>query len=114
MIKTNILIQIIVISPLNNTVLLQFRVSNVKTKLKTYIKLKPLISSLLWRLYHDNISFRSKVIPINVLKIPVLVLPVLVLNHPDNNYRTPEINKGELLHYTGKLRNHLVNLIFIF
>jgi hypothetical protein len=41
--------------------------------LKLYIKLKPLISSLLWNLHHENISLRSKVIPINVLKIPVLV-----------------------------------------
>jgi hypothetical protein len=31
--------------------------------------LKPLISSLLWSLHHENISFRSKVISINVLKI---------------------------------------------
>ena len=41
--------------------------------LKLYIKLKPLISSLLWNLHHENISLCSKVIPINVLKIPVLV-----------------------------------------
>jgi hypothetical protein len=36
--------------------------------LKLYIKLKPLISSLSWNLHHENISFRSKVIPINVLE----------------------------------------------
>jgi hypothetical protein len=41
--------------------------------LKLYTKLKPLISSLLWNLHHENISLHSKVIPINVLKIPVLV-----------------------------------------
>jgi hypothetical protein len=34
----------------------------------TNVKLKPLISSLLWNLHHENISFRSKVIPINVLE----------------------------------------------
>jgi hypothetical protein len=34
---------------------------------KLYIKLKPLIS-LLWNLHHENISFRSKVIPVNVLE----------------------------------------------
>ena len=33
-----------------------------------YIKLKPLISFLLWNLQHENISFCSKVIPINVLE----------------------------------------------
>jgi hypothetical protein len=33
-----------------------------------YIKLKPLISSLLSNLHHEHISFCSKVIPINVLK----------------------------------------------
>jgi hypothetical protein len=32
------------------------------------IKLKPLISSLLWNLHHENISFHSKVIPINILE----------------------------------------------
>ena len=37
-------------------------------KKKLYIKLKPLISSLLWNLHHENISFRSKVIPINILE----------------------------------------------
>jgi uncharacterized membrane protein (DUF373 family) len=37
-------------------------------KKKLYIKLKPLISFLLWNLHHENISFRSKVIPINVLE----------------------------------------------
>ena len=37
-------------------------------KKKLYIKLKPLISSLLWNLHHEHISFRSKVIPIKVLK----------------------------------------------
>jgi hypothetical protein len=36
---------------------------------KLYIKLKPLISSLFWNLHHENIALRSKVIPINVLKI---------------------------------------------
>ena len=55
--------------PLKNTVLPRFRVSNVNIFKKTlYIKLKPLISSLLWNLHHEHISFRSKVIPINVLK----------------------------------------------
>ena len=33
-----------------------------------YIKLKPLISSLLWSLDHENISFRSEVIHIKLLK----------------------------------------------
>jgi hypothetical protein len=41
--------------------------------LKLSIILKPLISSLLWNLHHENISLCSKVIPINVMKIPVLV-----------------------------------------
>ena len=36
--------------------------------LKLCIKLKPLVSSLLWNLHHENISFRSKVIPISVLE----------------------------------------------
>ena len=36
--------------------------------LNLYIKLKPLISSLLWSLDHENISFRSKVIHIKLLK----------------------------------------------
>ena len=40
---------------------------------KLYIKLKPLISSLLWNLHHENILLRSKVIPINILRIPVLL-----------------------------------------
>ena len=57
-------------------------VSNVKKNKKLYINLKPLISSLSWSLHYENISFRSKVIPINVLKIHVVVLPVLVLNQP--------------------------------
>jgi hypothetical protein len=35
-----------------------------------------------WYLSLNLISFRSKVISINILKIPVLVLPVLVLNRP--------------------------------
>jgi hypothetical protein len=34
-------------------------------KTKRYITLKPLISSLLWNWHHENISFRSKVIPIS-------------------------------------------------
>jgi hypothetical protein len=54
--------------PLKNTVLPRFRVSNVNIFSITYIKLKPLISSLLWNLHHENMSFRSKVIPINVLE----------------------------------------------
>ena len=49
-------------------------------KKKRYIKLKPLISSLLWNLHHENISFRSKVIPINYWKIPVPVLNPPVYN----------------------------------
>jgi hypothetical protein len=53
--------------PLKNTVLPRFRVSNVNIFLKLYINLMPLISSLLWSLHHENISFRSKVIPINIL-----------------------------------------------
>ena len=40
-------------------------------KKKRYITLKPLISSLLWNWHHENISFRSKVIPINYWKLPV-------------------------------------------
>ena len=42
-------------------------------KKKRYIKLKPLISSLLWNLHHENISFHSNVIPVNYWKIPVSV-----------------------------------------
>ena len=81
MIKTNILI-LPSFPPLKNTVLPRFRVSNVKKKIITHIKLKPLMTSLSWSLHHENISFRTKVIPINVLKIPVLILPVMVLNRP--------------------------------
>ena len=40
-------------------------------KKERYITLKPLISSLLWNWHHENISFRSKVIPINYWKLPV-------------------------------------------
>ena len=53
---------------LKNTVLPRFRVLNVNIKKKLYTKLMHLISSLLWNLHHENISFRSKVIPINVLE----------------------------------------------
>jgi hypothetical protein len=49
-------------------------------KANRYITLKPLISSLLWNWHHENISFRSKVIPINYWKIPVPVL------NPPNNF----------------------------
>ena len=73
--------------PLKNTVLSRFRVSNVNIKKKKrYIKLKPLISSLLWNLHHENISFRSKVIPINYWKIPVPALnpPVYIIYKTDH------------------------------
>ena len=53
---------------------LGYQMSIFKKNKKRYIKLKPLISSLLWNLHHENISFRSKVIPINFRKIPVPVL----------------------------------------
>jgi hypothetical protein len=59
--------------PLKNTVLPHFGYQMSIFFFKLYIKLKPLISSLLWNLHHENISLRSKVIPINILKIPVLV-----------------------------------------
>ena len=53
---------------MKNIVLPRFRVSNVNIFFNLYIKLKPLISSLLWSLDHENISFCSKVIHINILK----------------------------------------------
>jgi hypothetical protein len=37
-------------------------------KKKRYIKVKPLISSLLWNLHHENISFRSKVIDLLIVR----------------------------------------------
>jgi hypothetical protein len=60
-IKTNILIQIIVISAIEKYCPasdLGYQMSIFKKK--NDIKLKPLISSLLWNLHHENISFRSK------------------------------------------------------
>ena len=55
--------------------------SILKKNKKSYIKLKPLISSSLWNLHHENISFRSKVIPKNYWKIPVPVLNPPVYNN---------------------------------
>ena len=68
MIKTKILIQFIVISVIEKycPATIGYQMSILKKK--GYINLKPLISSLLWNLHHENISFCSKVIPINVLE----------------------------------------------
>ena len=68
MIKTNILMQIIVISAIEKYCPASDLGYQMSIFLKNYIKLKPLISSLLWNLHHENISFRSKVIPINILE----------------------------------------------
>ena len=64
MIKSSILMQIIVISTIEKycpaTI---WGIKYQYLKQKRYIKLKPLITSLLWNLHHENISIRSKIIP---------------------------------------------------
>jgi hypothetical protein len=63
---------------------------------KLYIKLKPLISSLLWNLHHENISFHSKVIYLYTYwKIPILVLNP----HPILTFDT--LNRGRTVFFNG-------------
>ena len=53
---------------MKNIVLPRFRVSNVNIIFKTVYQIKAFNLFFIMKLHHENISFRSKVIPVNVLK----------------------------------------------